>query len=280
MEEQEVDRLYAIPLDRFTSARDALAARLRIAGDAAESARVKALRKPNAPAWAVNQLARRYPKQIEVLIAASDQLRRAQQDLLEGAPAGDLWEATLAEREAVGELMKAAEWLLRESDLGSSRGTLDRISDTLYAAAADPTGRTLLRRGMITQEMRRSGFGDMIAPATSSPRVKTSAKPSRPAPKARPAAGPTAKQVLEAERASVRATREAERADAEAVRLEKAMRRADDEAVQARKRADAAARAAADAKAAATTARREATGARREADRAEARLDKLRRSKG
>ena len=180
MEEQEVDRLYAVPLDQFTPARDALAARLKTAGDAAESARVKALRKPTAPAWAVNQLARRYPKQIEVLIAASDQLRRAQQELLQGASAGDLWEATLAEREAVGELMKAAEWLLKESGLGSSRGTLDRISDTLYAAAADPTGRTLLRRGLITQEMRRTGFGDLTAPASSSPRVKASSKPSRP----------------------------------------------------------------------------------------------------
>jgi hypothetical protein len=280
MEEQEVDRLYTVPLEQFTPARDALAARLKIAGDAAESARVKALRKPSAPAWAVNQLARRYPKQVEVLIAASDQLRRAQQELLQGAPAGDLWEATLAERAAVGELMKAAEWLLKESGLGSSRGTLDRISDTLYAAAADPTGRTLLRRGLISQEMRRAGFGDMIASASSSPRVRASAKPSRPAPKAKPMAGPTSRQVLEAERASVRATREAERAEAEAHRLEKAMRRADDEALQARKRADAGARAAADAKAAATATRREATEARREADRAEARLDKLRRSKG
>ena len=280
MEEQEVDRLYALPLDQFTAARDALAARLRTAGDAAESARVKALRKPSAPAWAVNQLARRYPKQIEVLVAASDQLRRAQHELLQGASAGDLWEATLAEREAVGELMKAAEWLLNESGLGSSRGTLDRISDTLYAAAADPSGRTLLRRGLITQEMRRTGFGEMIAPASSSPRVKPSSKPSRPASKLKPSAGPTSKQVLESERASVRATREAERAEAEAERLEKAMRRADDEAMQARKRADAAARAAADAKAQAAAARREATEARREADRAEARLDKVRRAKG
>jgi hypothetical protein len=280
MEEQEVDRLYAIPLDQFTPARDALAARLKTAGDAAESARVKALRKPTAPAWAVNQLARRYPKQVEVLIAASDQLRRAQQELLQGASAGDLWEATLAEREAVGELMKAAEWLLKESGLGATRGTLDRVSDTLYAAAADPTGRTLLRRGLISQEMRRTGFGDLTAPASSSPRVKGSSKPSRPAPAAKPAPGPTSKKVLESERASVRATREAERADVEAVRLEKAMRRADDEAVQARKRADAAARAAADAKQAAAAARREATEARREAERAGARFEKLRRSKG
>lgn len=280
MEEQEVDRLYAIPLDQFTPARDALAARLKAAGDVAESKRVKALRKPTAPAWAVNQLARRYPKQVEVLIAASDQLRRAQQELLHGASAGDLWEATLAEREAVGELMKAAEWLLKESGLGASRGMLDRISDTLYAAAADPTGRSLLRKGLISQEMRRAGFGDMIAPASSSPRVKAPPKPSRPATKGKAENAATGKQLLESERASVRATRDAERADVEAERLEKAMRRADEEAAQARRRAEAAARAAADAKAAAVAARREAVEARREADRAEARHDKLRRTKG
>jgi hypothetical protein len=265
MEEPEIDRLYGLPLDEFTPGRDALAARLKTAGDSGEAARVKAMRKPTAPAWAVNQLARRYPKQVEVLIAASDRLRRSQQELLEGAPAGDLWEATLAEREAVAELIKAAEWILTEAGLGAGRGALDRVSDTLYAAAADPSGRTLLRRGRITQEMRRAGFGDLITPAPA--RSKTpAAKPARKGEKAKPARGPTAKQLLEAERDAERAVRDAARAEAEAERLDKAARRADEEAAQARKRAEAA--------------RRSAAEARREAGRAETRLEKVRQSKG
>lgn len=283
MEEPEVDRLYALPLAEFTPARDQLASRLKTAGDAAEAARIKALRKPTVPAWTVNQLARRYPKQVDALIAASERLRQAHHELLQGASAGDLWEATLTERESVGDLLKAAEWILKESGLGAARATLERIADTLYGAAADPTGRTLLRRGLLSREMRRSGFGEMIAPPSPSPRAKAPPKPSRPepkTPKVSPAPGPTSKQVLEAERGSQRALREAERADAEAKRLDRLLRRADEEAAQARKRADAAARAAAAAKAEATRARREAADARREAGRAEARLDKLRRSRG
>ena len=287
MEEPEVDRLYGLPLDQFTEARDVLAARLKTAGDAAEAARIKAMRKPTAPAWAVNQLSRRYPKQIEVLIAASERLRLAQQDVLEGAPAGDLWEATLAEREAVGELMKAAEWILKESGLGSSRGALDRISDTLYAAAADPTGRTLLRRGLITHEMRRAGFGDMIVPpappsrAKGAPKPKPAAKPERaPASAKRKAkTGPTPRVVLDAERAAVRAAREAERAEEDAERLSREAERAGEEAHMARKRADAAMKFATAAHADATSARKDAAALRREAERAAEHLEKIRRSR-
>lgn len=287
MEEPEVDRLYALPLDEFTQARDQLAARLKTAGDAAEAARVKAMRKPTAPAWAVNQLARRYPRQIEVLIAASERLRGAQQDLLEGGTAGDLWEATLAEREAVGELMKAAEWILKESDLGASRGALDRISDTLYAAAADPTGRTLLRRGLITHEMRRAGFGDMIVPPPPPSRAKGAAKPkssktperapARPKPAAK--AVPTPRVVLDAERAAARAAKEAERAEEDAERLSREAERAGEEAHMARKRADAATKAATEAHAEASAARKEAAELRREAERAEQRVERIRTSR-
>jgi hypothetical protein len=289
MEEPEVDRLYGLPLDQFTQARDALAARLKTAGDAAEASRIKAMRKPTAPAWAVNQLARRYPKQVEVLVGASDRLRRSQQDLLEGGTAGDLWEATLAEREAVGELMKAAEWIMKESGLGSSRAALDRISDTLYAAAADPTGRTLLRRGLITHEMRRAGFGDMIVPPAPLSRSKAPPKskpgkltkpdraPSRAKVKAK--TGPTPRAVLDAERAAGRAVREAEHAEEDAGRLSREAERAGEEAHMARKRADAAAKAATAAHAEAAGARKEAAALRREAERLEERLDKIRRSR-
>ena len=49
---QSIDHLYQLPLSEFTPARNALAAELT----GAEAAEVKSLRKPTAPAWAVNQL--------------------------------------------------------------------------------------------------------------------------------------------------------------------------------------------------------------------------------
>lgn len=291
MEEPEIARLYEVPLEQFTPARDQLAARLKVAGDAAESSRVKSLRKPTAPAWVVNQLARRHPAKVEALVAASDRVRRAQQEVLEGGAAGDLWEATLAEREAVSALVADAERILTDMGYGATRGSLDRVSDTLTAAASDPSARMLLRKGLLTQEMRRAGFGDVIAAPPSATRPKGAPKraplravPAPPRPKpgrgaAKRPSGPTAKQVLDAEREATRAARDADRADADAERYARASERAEEEARQARKRADAAERTARGAAAEATAARKEAAEARREADRAALRLEKIRRAR-
>ena len=56
--EDEVDRLYGLPLEEFTPARNELAKRLRKDGRKAEAARVGELAKPSLALWTVNQLAR------------------------------------------------------------------------------------------------------------------------------------------------------------------------------------------------------------------------------
>jgi hypothetical protein len=63
--EPEIDALFQRPLAEFTSARNALAARLRKEGRAGDAERVKALAKPPAPAWAVNQLFWASPKEFD-----------------------------------------------------------------------------------------------------------------------------------------------------------------------------------------------------------------------
>ena len=70
--DQEIDRLYQLPLDEFTPARNALA---RTAG--ADAARVRALSKPPIAAWAVNQLYWRNRKIWDALVAAAENARRA-----------------------------------------------------------------------------------------------------------------------------------------------------------------------------------------------------------
>jgi len=54
--EDEIDALFKLPLGEFTPARNALAARLKKAGEQAEADAVKALPKPSVAAWVVNQL--------------------------------------------------------------------------------------------------------------------------------------------------------------------------------------------------------------------------------
>ena len=290
MTEDEGDRLYGLSLDEFTQARDALAARLKRAGDAAAAAAVKALKKPTTPAWAVDQLARRQRPLVEELIEASDRLRRAQQDLLAGGSAQGVWEATLAERDIVGRLIHEAERILEGQGYGAARATTDRVADTLTAAAADPAALDALRRGVLAQEMRRAGFGGLLGAgadvAESKPRVRA-AKPERPQRKATPPRaseperrkGPTPREVLDAEREATRMHRAADRAEDEAVRREREAAKALAESHAARKRLDAAERDAARIRADAAAARKEANAAQREAERAAARLDKVRSSR-
>jgi hypothetical protein len=57
--ERELDALYQLPLDQFTSARDELAKRLRTDGQAEQAEQVKALRKPTVAVWLVNRLCER-----------------------------------------------------------------------------------------------------------------------------------------------------------------------------------------------------------------------------
>lgn len=275
VDENEGDRLYALSLEEFTGARDALAARMRSAGDAAEAARIKGLRKPTTPAWAVNQLARRQADLVEQLIEGSERLRRAQHDLLQGGPAQAVWEATLAERELLGRLSHEAERILAGADYGATRGMLDRISDTLAAAAADEDGRALLRRGILTQEMHRAGFGDILgAPAAARPPAKDRDKP-RPSSKPGKAGAATPKQVIEAERDAARLAREADKAEIERERLERAATRIEQEAASLRRRLASAERDATRARAEADAARKAAATAKREADKAADRYAKL-----
>ena len=56
--DQEVDRLFELPLEEFTAARNDLAGRLKSEGDAAAAEEVKRLTKPSVAAWTINQLSR------------------------------------------------------------------------------------------------------------------------------------------------------------------------------------------------------------------------------
>ncbi len=77
--EHDIDRLYQLPLDEFTAARNALA---KEAG--AEGSRIKTLAKPPVPAWAVNQLYWRNGDVWNALIEAAENARRVHKALLSG----------------------------------------------------------------------------------------------------------------------------------------------------------------------------------------------------
>jgi hypothetical protein len=169
--EAELDNLYAaLPAD-FTRARNDLAQRLKEAGQVEAAAGIKQLRKPTVPLWAVNQLARRHPDDVRALLDAGERLRVAQQAALRGE-SQELRAATAEERRILHGLTQRAAELLRET--GHSADT-KRIADTLRAAAVDESGRELLQRGRLSEELEASGFGGfagMEIPSRSKPEEK------------------------------------------------------------------------------------------------------------
>ncbi|MGN6869094.1 MAG: hypothetical protein ACTHMY_11910 [Solirubrobacteraceae bacterium] len=176
------DELYGLPLDRFVPERTALARELRSAGRREEAGEVAALRKPSVAAWAVNQLVRTQRKAVDELFEAGDALRAAHDQVLAGGgDAGSLRTAVALQRAAVDSLTKSARGLLTSEGHELSPSIIERVTDTLQAAALDDDARAQVRDGRLERELRHVGLGMTpgAVPART-PRPKTTpAKPKR-----------------------------------------------------------------------------------------------------
>jgi hypothetical protein len=231
--DHELDELYGLPLEEFTKARNDLAARLRRAHQAEAGEAVQALKKPSAATWSANQLARREPKLVGELLDAAEALRETQQRSLAGKASGaDVSAAALRERKAIQALVSAA----RDLPGRATTATLERLGQTLQAAALEDVGRDLLGRGRLTEELEAVGFGPLQAVKAAPRRSDEVAKAAR----ERVAALRTALRSLEAEaRTAEQAAREAERST-QALREEANQRRAEaDQAAEALAEAEA-----------------------------------------
>jgi hypothetical protein len=176
--EQAADDLYGLLPGEFTRARDARVKELRKEDREAADA-VKALRKPSVAAWALNQLARRRPKDLDRLLAAGEDLRSAQEELLEGGDRAAFQKAAAKERELVAELSGEAAALAGEAGQ-SGTGLQEKVAGSLHAAALDPETADELRAGRLLREREAiGGFGAMSAPppAGKAPPKRPSKKP-------------------------------------------------------------------------------------------------------
>ena len=246
----DVRELYGVEPDRFIEARDRLAKELRAAGKDDDAAAVKKLRKPSVVAWSLNAAAREAPGDVDALLEAGDELRRAQRKALSKAGTEDLFTATEARKQAVRTIADHAIAAL------GARGEAhrDRIVSTLEAASLDRGLGQRLREGTLDRDAQpTTGFGAIegfellqggAAGTAASPRESAEERRER------------AREAKEAEREAVRAERAAEQASAHATDLrakaatadsaardaEAEAKRLADEAKTARKRADRAAR--------------------------------------
>lgn len=156
------DRLYGLPPDEFTQARNQAERELRKSGDREEADRVKALRKPSAAAGAVNRLVRSHRAEVEAFLGAAAALRDAQ-----FAGKGDPGSAARAERKALDELVA----------LGG-----ESVRPTLEAAAVDDDIARELLAAQLVREPEPAGFGTLLAHAEppqtrSATRTKSGSRP-------------------------------------------------------------------------------------------------------
>jgi len=158
--------LYGVPRDRFVAERNALARALRADGHRDDAQRVGKLGKPTVAVWTVNQLARREPDAIDELFTAGEQLADAQRQLIAGDGDRDaLRAAGRRVRAAVDALVATARGVIGAAGDPASPATLDRVAETLHAAALEPEVHQTVRNGCLDRELRHVGLGDVVGPA-------------------------------------------------------------------------------------------------------------------
>lgn len=252
----EVDRLFELPPDEFTAARDELAKRVAGEGRAEESRTIKALRRPTVAAWAVNQLVRRRPEDIDELLEAGASIRRAQRKVLSGIRSDEFREASERRRRVVTGLLRRAEEILGESGR-TSAATGEAVRSTLDAASLDERSGEIVRSGRLSKELPPpSSFGAVEglglvpappaeAPSRAQPPTKRGAdkekEEARTLRAQRDEATKEAKgleeKAAQARRAAIRTREKADRAEARADRLRQEAEQARVEAREASKKA-------------------------------------------
>jgi len=269
-------RLYRLPLGEFTAVRNALAKQLQKKGDNDAADEVKALPKPSASAWAVNQLFAREPEGMRSLLAAGERARKALQHTLTAGDAETLRGALQEEREQRDKLRKRAAEILSEDLRAPSQEILDRITVDLDALALSPGAAEEAERGWLSQDLEPPGFEVLAGMQFAAPqpdrrglRLVPSPSEKKEAEK-KPAEKPASKPPAED---AAREREEARRRE----RIERAQEKADRLAAEAdalRRDAEKAEKEAAEAELAAKEATRRAGLAREDADRIRRRAER------
>jgi hypothetical protein len=255
----EIDRLYQLPLDEFTTARNELAK-----GAGTEAKRIRALAKPPIAAWAVNQLHWKHPDLWNALIAAGENAQRAHRAVLAGKSA-DVRAAGKVHEDAVEKALRATLKLLGEAGHPAADATKHAIGTTLRALPGDEAA------GRFTRTLQPAGFGMLtgMQVAAGPPRAAKPV-PAKPAlVSAKPSAPPVdAKALTRARQVAAEAARilrDAENAvrrdEFEKVRTEREEQRAADAAEKATRLREAAAEKVEESQRALSTARNRAESA-------------------
>jgi DNA repair exonuclease SbcCD ATPase subunit len=280
--DRQIAELYALPLEDFTAARNALAAKLK-ADDPEGARRVRARKKPNLPAWVLNQVARTNREEIEEFLRVGKRLEKAESEAIAGGGAAAMRRAAAEERQAVEAVVHRADWIGRKAGVNVTPALALKLGDTLRAAVVDAEAREALLAGTLVTDLQRVGFGEAALgarPATPSKRVQEREHAAKRDTEQEKSAQQRERRERDRESAA-RLEAEAERAWSEVRRVERELKHAERDAERdartaertAREAKEAAGRAR-DSKKAAEALRKQLRAAEAEAERASRRVDR------
>jgi DNA repair exonuclease SbcCD ATPase subunit len=158
----EIDSLFQLPLSEFTSARNALATRLKKAGQAEPAEAVKGLQKPSLSAWTVNQLFWKHRGAFDRLLDAGLKFRTAQAAQLSGRST-DIRGPLEARRGALADLSKRAAQVLRDINHTATPDVMRRITTTLEALSTYGGLAGTPQPGRLSDDVDPPGFETLAA---------------------------------------------------------------------------------------------------------------------
>jgi hypothetical protein len=169
-----VAELLALPPEQFTEARNAATKRLRADGRSEAADAIKGLPRPPVSLWALNRLAHSQPSLVAAFLRSADQLREAYRS------GGDIRAAASPEREAEARVVAAAAEVARAEGRNVTEAVMERLRQTMHAAAADVEVATALRDGLLIREPAAPSIEALLG---SLPRVSGATKAKAPRPR-------------------------------------------------------------------------------------------------
>ena len=172
--EAELDALFALHPEAMVEARNALALRLRKAGDKHNAERIKALKRPTPSAWALNQVHWHEPQQLTSALETAERVRalHAQANVDRDA----LRNAAAAQRKALHTLVESALARLKTAGLPHGPAQHKKLSSTVQGWLAgvgdEPPGR-------MTHDLEPPGFAGVGSVGTVGPRPSESPAPGK-----------------------------------------------------------------------------------------------------
>jgi hypothetical protein len=161
-----VGELYGLHPDEFLGARRTLAAQAKADKETGLAKAIDSIRKPTAAAWAINQLVRARPADVERLVDLAAGLHEAQEKM-DGAALKTL---SRERTKLVDELVHSTTEVAKAAGGAMSTPVANQVRETFVAALATTAAAEAVGSGQLTRALSYAGFGDVdLSEATAAP---------------------------------------------------------------------------------------------------------------